>query len=377
MFTIRLKDGSLIEGLTVAQIRKMAEVGSIDPDDMVQRAGTTTWTKAGNIPGLVFVDAGFAKEFADGPKPAAALKNAVQGTFAKVIAAHHKPVELNQELAEPWASRLFGKFLELARIVMSATKFENIARTLTTGGHLAVVAGALVILIYLIVNAVKLNNLSLFFIALVLPVAVLVGQYVASKFINAGRSAISKTPGIFRNQAVFDVIALVYILIALALIGSSIWGFIQFEQLYVLATGFALAIAIVITSACFLYPAVIGLELRGSGRAGEEAIGLIGGILRSFVAMSPIVYGAFAVSGGILSAYSLLRLMMVGWTSPEGLYYHASLSSSIGVIALGCAIPFIAYFTFILGILSLDVASAVFEIARDTKEIRPTKSPEA
>lgn len=184
---------------------------------------------------------------------------------------------------------------------------------------------------------------------------------MACKFINAGRSAISKTPGIFRNQAVFDVISLVYILLALAIIGVSIWGFIQLEELYVLATGFALATAIAVTSTCFLYPEVIGLKFSESGRAGEEAIGLLGGILRSFVAMSPILYGAFAVSGGALSLYSLIRLMSAGWFSPEGFYYHASLNSSIGVLALGCLIPPIV-FCFVLGILSLDVSSAVLKL---------------
>lgn len=380
MFTIRLKDNSLVEGLSVAQIRKMASTGFISSEDMVQRIGTSTWTRAGNIPGLTFAEVDSAQERADPPNtfssnPKVAFQGAVQGAFANVVAAHHKAVELNGELPEPWAARLFGKFLEHARIVMSATKFENIARTLTKSGHVNVVIGALVILIYSIVNAVKLNNLSLFFIALAIPVAVLVGQYVACKFINAGRSAISKTPGIFRNQAVFDVISLVYILLALAIIGVSIWGFIQLEELYVLATGFALATAIAVTSTCFLYPEVIGLKFSESGRAGEEAIGLLGGILRSFVAMSPILYGAFAVSGGALSLYSLIRLMSAGWFSPEGFYYHASLNSSIGVLALGCLIPLLSYFCFVLGILSLDVSSAVFEIARDTKESRPTKSP--
>ena len=56
MFTIRLKDNSLVEGLSVAQIRKMASTGFISSEDMVQRIGTSTWTRAGNIPGLTFAE---------------------------------------------------------------------------------------------------------------------------------------------------------------------------------------------------------------------------------------------------------------------------------------------------------------------------------
>ena len=386
------------------RILEMVRSGALGENGHVRSEPGSAWIRVGSIPKLKAaipapavvmddfgmdsaVDLGEAKEAIENsssshsaskprspgrPDPSSERPRA---KVAKTMALEREEADLNQEIQEPMAAAWFDKLLDVVRNLMTASKFEGLAQGLTLKGHIALMLGAAVALVYSVVNAVKMDSLSGFAIALAVPVGVLAGQYVAAKFINAGRAVLSQTPGSYRSKDVFSVISLCYILLAAAALAVSIWGFIQVEQLAALAIGVAVSLALVITSTCFLYPSVLGLSAGGSGRAGAEGISLIGAVLRSFVAMSPILYGTFTICGGGLVSYSLVRLVMAGWTSPEGFYYHAAILSGMGVLAIGCAIPLVAYFLFVLLFLQLDALSAVFEIAENTTPPKSTTQP--
>lgn len=347
----RTEQGFETGPVSTDRILEMVRSGELGENGHVRSGPESDWIRVGSIP-----------EF----------KAAIP---APAVVMERKDADLNQDIQEPMAAAWFDKLLDVVRNLMTASKFEGIAQVLTLKGHVALMVGAAVALVYLVVEAVKSDSLSMFLFALAVPVGVIAGQYVAAKFINVGRGVLSLTPGSYRRKDVFSVISLCYILSAAAALAVSITWFIKTEQLGYLASGVAVSLALVITSTCFLYPSVLGLSVGGSGRAGAEGISIIGAVLRSFVAMSPILYGTFTICGGGMVAYSLLRLVMAGWNSREGFNYHAGILSGMGVLAIGCAIPLVAYFLFVLLFLQLDAISAVFEIAKNTTPPKSTTQP--
>lgn len=313
-------------------IRALARSGQIPADPMVRAEGSENWQ-------LLSTLASTASATSAGPQ--------VSGTILADF------VEQFVDRVSGWLSPAFvARSLDFAK----------------TFGHFAVLAGAALTLLYAIFAAVKYNSFALFLSGLGFVIAIAVAQFAAKRFLGAADVIIAHTPSRISSAAFLECAGLLLALGAIAMLISGIATAIQLESFTPFVSALFIAAVLTYAAAVCLHPAIVSVE-TGPGTAGEEAIGLITFFLKAWLKLVPLFFFLLAVGGalallasftsaGQAFAYAIsnmLQIVPLPIATPYGL-------SGSGVVLLGCVLPLLAYFVFLLQYLLLDVLRAILAV---------------
>lgn len=233
-------------------------------------------------------------------------------------------------------------------------------------GHYAVLVGAVLTLLYTIYAAIRGNSFGVFLLGLGLILALAVAQFAATRFLGAADSLIANTPSRISSRAFLECTGLLLLLFAIGILISGLTTAIRTDSIAPFVPALLLSAGLVYFSAVALHPGVVNVEL-GAGSAGEEAIGLISFFFKAWLKLVPLFFFLFAVLGCailVLSFFSRGQTLSLiiqsllpysGMQLPEGLVGATTLLTA-------CLLPILAYFTFLLQYLLLDVLRAILSV---------------
>jgi hypothetical protein len=336
--------------VSVEEIHALVRQGKLAADPLVAPVGGTEWTPLSVVTGATVAAAAVpARAPAAAPAPASAerarlpfratLLGDLLGVVVKVVARVLSPA-------------LVGSTLKAARNV----------------GQFAVLAGTVVAAGYSIVAAARSSSLATLLFGVGFVIALAVGQYVASKFLDAGEVLIANTPSRFSSPAFLECAGLLAVLFGLVTLVLGVVAVFRGAPPYFWMQSIILTIAALSLGAIALHPELVGIE-AGKGTAGEEAIGLLAFGLKAALKLVPLGFCVCTVVGLLASfafifwrdsalAYgfgqTLAQLPMDPIGSPE-LY---------GALAIfqACLLPFVAYVLFLLACLPLEIWRAVLSL---------------
>lgn len=247
--------------------------------------------------------------------------------------------------------RLLDRFLEWARSTFPAGMFESVAGWFTRYGHTGLLLSAGVTLVFWLFAWTRTD---LGFWASVLrgvgySVLILVLQYTASKFLNAGETLVKSSPSRLGSAAFLDCLALL----------SEIAGIIVFFVCLVrwewASFFFGLCALTLGDSIAFiaLHPSIANITISEDTGAGEEAIGILSFLIKALVRIVPIIFGVGSFVGLLALVAATLTLLS----------FDAGKKALEMVILCAC-LPFASYVMFAFYHLTIDILRAILVLPR-------------
>jgi len=282
---------------------------------------------------------------------------------------HQEPNERAHETAEQFLiSVKYGdQFMAFYRQLFSVGRFERVEAVLIQAGHIGLLAVAALGLLAGILIAIKTNTLSNLLYGFGWVPLVLVLQYVAAKFVLAGRVLLRTSPGELSSRAFLDCIGMIGFLLGVVFFILGIFNGIHGENWAIFALGAGL-----LAVACFflvltLNPAMLNIAIRDYSNAGEEAIGILTFFMKVFLRLVPLAYGMGLMVATILIAVSEVQILR------GRIGDFMELGGALFLTIYAALLPFVAYLFFVLYYLGIDVLRAILSLPRKLDELNRNK----
>jgi len=384
--------------VSLEQLRQVAAAGELEPGDLVWQQGTPDWVLARTVEGLFGaeptplpppptasaepadrapaavapeVDAKAREAATPAPPPAPAAPSAPRPVLRPdrprpAAVPHHGGASPRKARAVKEAQgfldmlphvRFIDGLLDWLRELITEEVLAETDRLAKTAGHVAYVGCAALAVVCTCVLAIKADDLKLFLAALlVIPAAILL-HYTAVAFLDSGKTLIEKSPSAISTTGFLRVYSLFQLGSALALMLLAIFTAIRANKFLPLGVQILSSVAALYVVGLALRPSAVNVKVGGEVSAGEEAIGILAFLAKTWLRLTPLLYGVGAVVGMCGLVYLLVILFI------KEPWQLLMLSLPILGLALGIAlVPFVFYLVFLLVYLGIDVLRSVLVV---------------
>jgi hypothetical protein len=339
--------------VTLEELQALIKAGTVKNDPMVVLEGRTDWKPLSATP----------VQPASAPSP--------------VSASPFQPNPAGQGLALPFNRTILGdyvgKLLELIAARLNEGFVTRAIGACRNAGHLALLTGGLLGVIYCLVTAIKNNQLMPALVGIGFVVALAVGQFAATRLLEAGDTLIANTPHRVSSKAILDCIALVFLLAALGVLVSGVIASIAMignahgdGQAWGAAIGTGgmaviMAAILLLNGALLLNLKTVNTSVEKAG-SGEEAIGLIGCLLKPLIKLSSVGFLAL----GVAANFEIIRSFSSSYGGYQGSLGLLSVVgggyAGLGLLIFACLLPLVCYLVFLLLNLQLEIAKAILSL---------------
>lgn len=257
--------------------------------------------------------------------------------------------------------KILDKCLELARKFLSQNLLDKVDDWAKKFGNIGLLVAALFYFIGTAIFGIKNNNfISTPGMGLIFVLVLLLAQYVAIKFLDAGQTLIAKSPSRLSSNAILECVALLALLGAIATLGGGIFMAIGSKQIVVLLGGLGASLVLLYLAGVALNSGAVNVNVAGDAGAGEEAIGLYAFILKILLRLVPFAYGVAMVGFAFLIAYTAVTLPFK--EEFADIRAFSQLTAMSTQVLMAAIMPFVIYVAVLFLYLSIDVVRAILVI---------------
>lgn len=250
-------------------------------------------------------------------------------------------------------SRLFDLIIDKLRSGLGVSAFNSQSKWLTVVGHYALLAAALLIFLYKITAAIKWESPIQLAYALGWILAIIVGQYIAVKFLPKVYAMIDARPTEIYTTAYLNVIVIVNLVaVGFVFISALYWTY-RFEAVAPFWTGLGLVALCFYWAYQSLHPELVNIKITDKAEPGQEALNVLALILKVGYRAIPVAYGI----GLVVATLKLLFAVFYFWFGSR--YARVHFESGFFLMWVILLLPFYGFFIFILGNLVLDTFRAI------------------
>ena len=308
---------------------------------------------------------------ADPQASATGFQSRATATFSPPTDPAHRRMPASTMLGE-----FVGSFLGRVSRWLNAGFVERSLTMAKNTGQYAVLAGAVLTLVYAIYGAIKFNSFAIFLTGLGFVAALGVAQFAATRFLGAATRAIANTPSQVSSSAFLECVGLLVLLLAVGTLVGGIIASIQVSSILPLLPALLTSSALIYFGAIALHPLVVNIELSVA-TAGEEAIGLLSFFVKTGLKLAPLFFALLAIAGSlaIIAGFfeggqafagvvgSVLETVPLPFAVPYGFAGSA-------VVLFACLIPIGVYALFLLQYLAIDVLQAILSVPNKLDALR-------
>ena len=201
-----------------------------------------------------------------------------------------------------WADPLMfvktmDRFLDWMRATFPPEWFEWASRGFSKMGHVGLFAAAFVGAFYYIMVAFTEKAVSPILYGFGFVLLLVIIQYSAHHFLNAGKKLIGASPSSLTSSAFIQCVALMAaILGALSFIAFTVMA-IKFRVINPFFAGLGIWILCDAVAFVAIHPSLINITISEDASSGEEALGIMSFFAKTFMRLIPIVFGTGVVLG--------------------------------------------------------------------------------
>ncbi|MDP6631031.1 MAG: hypothetical protein QGH42_11040 [Kiritimatiellia bacterium] len=243
-----------------------------------------------------------------------------------------------------------------ARRVFPVEMFDTIATSLVKYGHLGLIVAEAACVILGLTAAFKMNNWRLFPAGIGVALLLVILQYTASRFMDAGDRLLSNSPSRLGSDAFMDCLALLVEVLGISLF-FTYWFVGGWGYFFVGLALWALCDAVAYIA---LHPSMVNIDVGGEVGAGEEAIGIMSLAIKTIVRLVPMAFGIGAILGSIALIAATLTMMRSG--DPTAAI------SALRLITACVLLPFFSYILFAFYHLLIDLLRAILVLGQHSLE---------
>jgi hypothetical protein len=346
------------------ELTEMAKNRRIFPTTYVLLEGAQSWITAEEIHGL------FPEQAQLPPLPSAPQWNAED--TARLARQGAEAAKQGAQMAMAYGATITDKSMGfwggviafIKRILHEGAVSAAIA-AISRAGIYAMVLAAVSIVGAAVVGAIKFSEYQYLLFALFLVLSLSLIQYFATRFMDSGEKVISATPTRLGSDALPEALALVVFLLSLASLGLGVSSTIRTEAIWPLMTGAAIFLSGMLVVGISLNPSMLNIAVGQASSAGEEAIGLISFVYKSWLRAIPAIFGVLTVLGSLQLVWAFLKIL-VG----ENLAGLALVASGTAMVFVGGLFPVLGLLVFLWVYLLIDVISAVLSLPSKLDKLR-------
>jgi len=335
--------GSKNGPVTAVALKGLADSRTLSPSDLVWKEGMSQWVPARAVKGL------FPASAPPPPAPAAVPS-----------APNPRPQPQRTESASADLWHPFQMGVEMARDACPKDLAEQISTAATRVGLLTLYGSAVIAFLGGLLFAIRGNNFRIVLASLAASIAILVGQYVASRLLGAIRVAILSNRSILSSLAVPDSIFVVIVVGTVVGVLGLLWAAIEMRELLFLVAAVGVLVVGAYSALVTITPTSLGVDLEPECRAAQEAIGVFTFVFKVVLRCAPLLFAA----GIIFTTYRLLEATVRIMTADGSGLMMAYSAATIGIGGLfaAVAIPIYVYLLLLLYYITLDVISAIVSL---------------
>ncbi len=256
--------------------------------------------------------------------------------------------------------RLLDSILGWFKQRLSPQRLSSIDDTAKKVGHIALIVSAFLIFLFGVIFSIKSEDAAAFLVYLLVFPVLLIAQYVAVKFLDAGGSLIAKTPSSLSSRAVPECFALLALIAAIGALLGGIAAAILAESIVPFGTGVGVSLVFLYLLGAALNASSLNIEVSGEASAGQEAIGILSFLLKLNLRLVPFVFGVGGILGSLAVIVALVQVIQANAFTLGIVFAQAyGMFSFVLMIAL---LPFAVYLSFLIYYLLLDVLRAILTV---------------
>ncbi len=256
-----------------------------------------------------------------------------------------------------FAVNLLEKLIGAIRKLMTANLLEFCSTWLGRLGHIGIIVAAGLGFLFSFIFAMRSNNFQAFLYGLAWVLLIFVIQLTAHKFSTAAEKQIQDNPSTVSSRAFLDCFAFLVLIGGILALIMSIVRAVRLKSFEEFLMGLGMFVFLEFVALVAFNPKEVTVEVVEGNSAGQEAIGIMAFIIKTFTKLIPILFGA----GVILFTV----MMFVDFFSLFGDNYGFAMSSATQnamYIAGSALLPFLGYLFFVLAYLLLDIIRAILSI---------------
>jgi hypothetical protein len=257
-------------------------------------------------------------------------------------------------------ARLVDALIEWLAGIARGGIFGRVSVATWNAGHFAFLGGAIALLAFVIVFAVRLDSLSIAASALGVPIAAAIGQYMALRFAPTNELIVRNSPLRASSETLFQLLGVVMLMVATLAAAAGVYSAVkQGEVVEIVAPTLAAGVFATI-GFLFLSPQSLSLNVDNTATAGEDGLALVGTLIKALLASSRFIFGLYAVAGGTAAVVGTI------WFLADAQELRAPLLASVGAALLGLSavFPLYAYITAILYFVFVDAIKGLVSLSR-------------
>jgi hypothetical protein len=354
--------------ISAADLKMLAVIGQLAPEDLVWRDGMSEWIPARKVRGLFGGEAAAQAAAAATTAPAA----------APTPAAFEPSTAVYERSREDVSRHLVDVFLDLARAWFSPSFVHSTAVLFTACGHNGLHLAMLLVAGLGIALAIMGQNIGDAVLGLAAVAVLVVLQYAARRMGGALERLNRATPVRMTSLALPDCLAMLGAVAGVvSLVGLTLLA-VQSRTISLVLPGMAAFIVWWYAALAAVNAQTLGVTVSSEASVREESLGLLALGMKIAVRLAPVLFGV-GVGWGILKtavAYALLFVKvrdaglaaaLLGGelpTTPAALPLRILAArtvyeQAVTILVAAAAAPLLIYVLFLVGWLGLDVIRAV------------------
>lgn len=343
---------------TLDQLKELARAGRIVPTTYVIAEGAQDWMPASGIPDLFAAAPELPPLSAGNPNTQRewtaedTARMARQGAQAAKQGAQ-KAIAYGETITSK-STGFWGAIIMFIKRVLNQGTVRTIIAGLSRTGIYAMVLAALGILGAAVLVALKFSQYGLLGLAVLVVGTLSLVQYFATRFMDSAEQVISATPTRIGSDALPEALALV---VFLGSVGSAVAGISfanEMETLWPLMVGVAVCLSGMLVAGISLNTSLLNISVGGKISAGEEAIGLISFVAKSWLRAVPAIFGVVTLLGALQIVWSVFKQL-----GGHEIQAEALITSGLIMVFVGGLLPVLGLLLFLWNYLFVDVLNAI------------------
>jgi hypothetical protein len=361
--------------ISAADLKMLAVVGQLAPEDLVWRDGMSEWIPARKVRGLFGGEATQAAATATAP-----AAEATPPAFEPSTAIYERS-------REDVSRHVVDVFLDLARAWFSASFVHSTAVLFTACGHNGLYLAMLLVAGLGIALAIMGQNIGDAALGLAAVAILVVLQYAARRMGGALERLNRATPVRMTSLALPDCLAMLGAVAGVVgLVGLTLVA-VQTRTISVVLPGMAAFIVCWYAAMAAINAQTLGVAVSSEASVREEALGLLALGMKIAVRLSPVLFGV-GVAWGILKTAVACALLFVqvrdagfaaallGGELPATpaalplriLAARTAYGQAVTILVAAAAAPLLIYVLFLVGWLALDAIRAMAGLNKAEEE---------
>ena len=362
-----IRDGQQLEGQhSDGQVLELMQTHTAS-SFYVWKSGMGEWADARTLP--QFKGAAPPPPPAPPPAPGAAPGKGLFEGAAKRLRDSRDPHGYLPHL------KLLDSTLNWFKQHLSPQRLSSIDDTAKKVGHIALIVSAFLIFLFGVIFSIKAGDAAVFLAYLLVLPALLIAQYVAVKFLDAGGSLIAKTPSSLSSRAVPECFALLALIATIGALVGGIGAAIVGESVVPFGIGLGISLVLLYMVGAALNASSLNVEVTGDASAGQEAIGILSFLLKLNLRLVPFVFGV----GGILGTLGVIVALIQVIRANEFTVAIVSIEAwgTFMFVLWIALLPFAVYLSFLIYYLLLDVLRAILTVPGKLDRLTASEPEEA